>query len=562
MTRLLGFLFLIYGFVAVSQSVNVPIDRNYYHQIDRLDILSVEQEEPLYTGVKPFQRKSVAQIAENAARDSSINSKVSRTTIDYLITDNWEYVDTSYGSSKRSILNFFYKSKNDLYHHQGMDFNVHVNPVLYLSYGTESASDVNTFVNSRGAEIRGMVDEKIGFYAFLTDNQAIFPEYVHKQINGFSAIPHDNFWKNFKENGVDFFTARGYISTQATKHINVQLGYDKNFIGNGYRSLILSDYAGAYSFLKVVTRVWKINYTNLFADMTANLQTSANGGPPIDGLYPKKFMTFHHLGVNIGKHLSIGLFESVIFQRGDSLGKNAGYEMGYFNPIIFYRAIEQNFGSDDNALLGMDYKLNMAKHLSLYGQVVLDEFKLNELKDGTGWWANKYGVQTGLKYIDAFSISNLDLQVESNIVRPYTYSHGVPSTNYGHYNQPLAHPLGANFNELVGIMRVQPIPKISLTAKGFYIKTGRDTTASNWGGNIFLSNKDREQNFGNSIGQGIGSKIYLIDFTLSYMLRHNMYLELKQLVRKEDSEIDALDQSTSFTSFSLRWNIAERLHEF
>lgn len=562
MTRLLGILLLTYSFLSVSQSVNAPLDRNYYHQIDRLDILGGQQEEPIYTGVKPFQRKNIARLLESASGDSSKNSKVSQSTIDYLSTDNWDYIDKEIGTSKRSILNFFYKSKNDLFHHQGKDFNVHVNPVLYLSYGAESARDINTFVNSRGAEIRGMVDEKVGFYAFLTDNQAIFPGYVHNQINGFSAIPHDNFWKNFKENGVDFFTARGYISAQATKHINVQLGYDKNFIGNGYRSLILSDYAGAYSFLKIVTRVWKINYTNLFADMTANLQTSGVGGPPIDGLYPKKFMTFHHLGVNIGKNLSIGLFESVIFQRGDSLGNNAGYEMGYFNPIIFYRAVEQNFGSNDNALLGLDYKLNIVKHLSLYGQVVLDEFKLNELKDGTGWWANKYGIQTGLKYVDAFSISNLDFQIESNIVRPYTYSHGIINTNYGHYNQPLAHPLGANFNELVGIIRIQPIPKLSLTAKGFYIITGRDTSGSNWGSNIFLGNTTREQNFGNTIGQGAKSKIYLMDFTLSYMLRHNMFLELKQLIRKEDSEIEVLDQSTSFTSFSLRWNIAERLHEF
>ena len=37
---------------------------------------------------------------------------------------------------------------------------------------------------------------------------------------------------------------------------------------------------------------------------------------------------------------------------------------------------------------------------------------LSEVKAGNGWWGNKYGLQLGAKYIDAFSIKNLDLQLE------------------------------------------------------------------------------------------------------------------------------------------------------
>ena len=95
----------------------------------------------------------------------------------------------------------------------------------------------------------------------------------------------------------------------------------------------------------------------------------------------------------------------------------------------------------------------------MYGQLLLDEFKLSEVRAGDGWWGNKFGFQLGGKYIDAFNIKNLDLQLEHNRVRPFTYSHGDSVANYTHYNMPLAHPLGANFQEVIGIARYQPAPK-------------------------------------------------------------------------------------------------------
>src|SRR5690606_25694881 len=120
----------------------------------------------------------------------------------------------------------------------------------------------------------------------------------------------------------------------------------------------------------------------------------------------------------------IGLFESVVF------GRKNHFEFSYLNPVIFYRSIEQQNGSPDNAMVGLDAKANVAKKLQFYGQLLLDEFKLSEIKAGNGWWANKWGYQLGAKYIDAFGVNNLDLQVEHNRVRPFTYSHRDSVSTY------------------------------------------------------------------------------------------------------------------------------------
>src|SRR6185503_5104840 len=143
------------------------------------------------------------------------------------------------------------------------------------------------------------------------------------------------------------------------------------------------------------------------------------------------------------------------------------------NPVIFYRSIEQQNGSFDNALIGLDFKANLPKRFQAYGQLLLDEFLLSEIKKNRGWWANKWGIQLGLKYSDAFNISNLDLQFEHNRVRPFTYSHGDSLANYTHYNQPLAHPLGASFSEFIGIARYQPAPKWLTVARLIYYQQGR-----------------------------------------------------------------------------------------
>jgi hypothetical protein len=428
--------------------------------------------------------------------------------------------------------------------------------------GKESEAGETTYLNTRGVQIRGMIDNKIGFYTFFADNQSAVPQYVNNFIANYNAVPGEGFYKPFKKNGVDFLTARGYFTFNITKHIHFQFGHDKNFIGNGYRSLILSDFSSNYTFLKINTRIWKLNYMNLFTEMNAGVNAA-------DSRFPKKYLTFHHLSLNVTKNLNIGVFESVIFGRDDTL-RHGQFDFNYLNPIIFFRSIEQQLGSADNSLLGMDYKWNFLKHFSFYGQIILDEFLLKNVKAGNGWWANKQALQLGMKYYNAAGVKNLDLQGEFNVVRPYTYAHATKYTSYTHYNQPLAHPQGANFYEFIGIARYQPLKRLNLTGKLFYVKTGKDSNATdigvgqNYGGNPLKSYLQiaGANTFGNTIGQGIGTNIVLLSFNASYQVRHNLFIDFTQIFRKETSDIEARSFNTNWTSIGLRWNIAQRLYEF
>ena len=88
-------------------------------------------------------------------------------------------------------------------------------------------------------------------------------------------------------------------------------------------------------------------------------------------------------------------------------------ERDFAYPVIFYRSIEQQSGSFDNSVAGFDVKANIKHAVQLYGQFLLDEFTAKEFFSHDGYWANKWALQLGGKYFDAFTIKNFDLQAEN-----------------------------------------------------------------------------------------------------------------------------------------------------
>lgn len=562
MKFLIPVLLLFWSFHTFAQSTNAPLNEDYYHGIDRYETKYGRVMLPLFTAVKPYKRNAIAAYVDSLNLNEGIfSSPADLFNLQYLRNDNWEWSRSDKNDSKRPVLKHLYKKKSDFLFSDTPEFDIHVNPVLYTSYGNDSQAGETLYLNSRGVEIRGMIDRKIGFYTFLTDNQARLPLYIRNGIVQNPVIPHEGFWKSYKNNGVDYFQARAYIDFDISKHIYMQFGNDKTFIGNGYRSLIFSDYAPPALFLRSNVKVWKLNYLFQLNRVAADAPGSVGGSGSGNRRYPEKFMAFHHASINIGKKFNLGFFESVVFSPKDSVNNNT-FDLSYLNPVIFYRAIEQQFGSSDNVILGMDFKWMVTKGVSAYGQVIFDEFLLDRLKEGNGWWANKFGLQGGVKYIDALGVNNLDVQLETNVVRPYTYSHNTQYGSYTNYRQSFAHPLGANFNELIGIVRYQPLPRLNLIAKAIYAEVGRDSTGVNWGSDLLKNNSTREQEFGNTIGQGLLTKVTYLDLTASYMLKHNVFIDLKLIRRDSDVPAISVRNNTTITSLALRWNISQRLYDF
>lgn len=533
-----------------AQSTFVPYNRDYYHLIDRFQIKYQDKQHLFPTTFKPVRRSDLGTFLDHVKTKYDSLSPQDQFNFEYLYNDSWQWTKSEYNLNDKSWWNLAYNKKSDFLFYESEKAMIRINPVADFLVGQDSDQDGTVYTNTRGLEVHGIIDNKIGFYTFLTTTQARFPDYVSDRVLSARAFPNEGFWK---ENGnvYDLTHARGYITFNLTPSIDIQTGYDKNFIGNGLRSLVLSDFSSPYLFLKINTRLGPFQYTNLFAELTENI--IFGGGGPADGDYPNKHLALHRLGVNITPNFELGLYETIISAKAN---------INYFNPIVFYRAIEQQRGSPDNILLGIDFKWNIKNRYQVYGQFLLDEFKIDELRSNSGSWRNKFGIQLGGKYIDAFDLSNLDLQIELNLARPYFQAYELPALSYTNYRNPLAHPLGANFKEIILTARYQPLNRLSIQGKIIRSRFGEDEGDLNYGGDLLKSTDDRIGNLGNTIGQGVAANNTYIELAGSYMLVHNLFIDGRFVYRNFDSEDVNRSTSSFIPVLSLRWNLPTRQHEF
>ncbi|WP_232373030.1 hypothetical protein [Pinibacter aurantiacus] len=546
--------------IAIAQSSLLPQQTKYQQMLDRLEIKAQKDSVLNFSFVKPQNRKMLVERAELLLKTDSLDgnlklSNVDRANLQSFFANNIEWVsgDKSAYNSKHPIWNTIYKTKANFFQVDTKDFFLAINPVLQFQISKEKDNNESLFLNTRGLSGRGLIAKKIGFDFYLTDNQERTPGFVQKWVDSFHAVPGAGFYKPFKTTAYDYFDGRGSIYFNVTKYINVQFGFDKNFYGNGYRSLFLSDFSNNYLFLKLSTRIWKLNYEMLVNELVPQDKNITAGNTVVD----KKYSTIHRLSMNVTKWLNVGLFDNVVYGRTNSI------ELAYLNPIIFLRPAESNNGSGDNSMIGIDLKANVAKKLQFYSQIMLDEFVLSHVKDQDGWWGNKYGIQAGMKYIDAFGIKNLDIQGEINAVRPYTYSHYDSVANWTHYNQPLAHPFGANFVEGIGIIRYQPLRKLSIQAKLIAWRQGLDSSGTNYGGNVFKDYNTRPGDFGFNIGSGAKGTGVNGSLWVGYEVLENLFVDGTFMYRKLSvpSYSSYNNNSTMFT-LGLRLNMFRREYDY
>jgi len=207
----------------------------------------------------------------------------------------------------------------------------------------------------------------------------------------------------------------------------------------------------------------------------------------------------------------------------------------------------------------MDGKWNFYPGMQLYGQFALDEFVFNEFFgiDGKGSKRNKYGVQAGYKYINAFEVSNLDLQLEFNSARPYTFQEKFDYQSFSNWRTPLTHPLGANFKEFLGIVRFQPIPKLNISILGMYQLYGDDPDQNtNWGGDVLKNRLNGSPTglFGNTTGQGIENTVVQSNLVASYMLKHNFFIDASHTFRRRTAQDLNAPENSQFLQLGIRWN--------
>ena len=515
----------------------------------------------------------------NYEKDIYLSNKISHTSFKPLIKPNISiFNDTMSSFVNHTDINLYYRKLffEHLFMINKEDYKIIASPVIDLNIGKDFYDGKTTHINTRGYFVEGNLGDKVFFQTSFRENQSVFPSYVHNYIKKNKIVPGQGYARIFKDSGYDYSMSSGYVSIKPAKFFTFQFGHGKHFVGDGYRSLLLSDYTFNYPFLRIQSTFWKIKYTNLYAEFQDINYFQNNGINNYDQMgYAKKYMSSHYLDINLNDKLSIALFESVIWKTNHAPG-TSGFDVNYLNPIILLRPIEYSLNSPDNVLVGLNSKYNIINNIFLYGQLILDEFSLNELRKRDGFWGNKFGYQIGGKAYNVFNINSLRFQLEYNYVRPYTYAHHNPQQNYGHYNQPLAHPLGANFSEIL-FLTYYKWNRFEITSKILFAKFGGQyiNNSISYGSDIYMSTGNfgeieglenlgsgRPTDFGIEMYQGNETDLKFNSIDISYIINPitNLKINLGLVFRSLESEDNM--EKTRFFNIGIRSDLFNNYYDF
>ena len=520
---LLTFFFCLFLWTegALAQQNNLPINRSFLLNIEKH---LTSQDNPIHTAVKPY--------IESFIKYDSIT-----------IHENKIQEYRQYRSS------FLRKIKYEsLVQVDTGDFKLEINPLLDFSFYDDRAdpslrADTTPFYNNtRGLQAKGSITNKISFESIFLENQSFFVSYLNGWVKEWNVVPGQGRVKDFKGGGYDYAWASAYASYSPVKNLNLQFGHGKHFIGEGYRSLLLSDNAFVYPYLKINTVFSKnrFNYSNIYTSLQTlkRMQTQAQR----EELFVRKLGTFHYFSWNITNKLQAGIFEGIIWKASDNNYPQTVNPL-FYNPVILVNTLVLIKDTFNNVSTGINLKYKILKKTTFYGQLLLNGIKTSRI----AW-------QAGLKTFDLFSVKNLHVQAEFNAADPFTYAFRNPIQNYAHYNQSLAHPLGAGFKEALLFIDYR-FKDFFIGLKMNYAFVNGDTLNTNSGSNIFLPDNL-------AISSGTTTKdLIWHEISWGYMINRKTNLKLMAGIMKRMST-DAKFKESKILFVALRTDLFNRYYDF
>lgn len=348
---------------------------------------------------------------------------------------NKVFIDSGKYYSKQAYLLF----KSDLLKVKDTNFFVSLNPLFNFQFSQDINDDVPfRRTNTRGGIVRGDIGKTLSFSTAFYENQVRLPDYTER-ITSRGIVPGQ---ARYKRNGAiyDYAYSSAYVSFSPNQNLNFQIGHDKQFVGNGYRSMLLSDNTFNQLFAKMSFYFGKrkFKYSTWISQLQTLDRIRVKSTP--EAYFKPKAAAFNYLSFKPNNRLELGLFESTIYKIYDDTLGNQPIHYSAYLPIIMSRTAVNGLSGSPNAMLGLNASFKLSNKAQIYAQYAVDDIS-----------THKQGLQLGVKVFDLFKKENLYAQFEYNKANKNLYAANDPMLNYSHYAQEFAHPLGAWFDELLMI---------------------------------------------------------------------------------------------------------------
>jgi hypothetical protein len=577
---LCSFLLLLVAALLPAQQKNLPLNTEWFQNTE-LDLRGVPDGDKAFTAFKPILETSYYNQKSYVYSNSlAFNRHRRGIDVDYKLTriDSFRneyrrrnegnltallYLDKPYYANwKDKVGGKIFRDHLIVIADSTDGFLVTIDPLMNFETGKDLDDPFHRklSVNTRGVLIRGDIGPKFSFESSFYENQSYQPGYIDSFARATLVIPGQGRWKDFKKGGFDYSMSSGYISYSPNKHFNFQAGTGKHFIGDGYRSLLLSDNSFNYPYLRITTTFGRFQYTNLYASLMNLTFSKANIPVGTEHLYEKKSASFQFLSVNVNRFIQLGLFQGLIAQAADSTNKQH-LDAYYFQPVIGISALHYGLNDPNHVLLGATGKIQIP-FARLYGQYVLDGITQS---GNEGSVYNRQGFQAGAKCGNFFGVvHNLDLQLEYNQVRPFTYASSESAQSYTHYGQPLADPLGSNFKEAICILHYR-YNNVFFQLKYIHALIGADSIGRNYGQNVFSPDGTAYVGGSNASApmlQGVKTTLDSYDLKLGYLINPSYNLNFVCGIIIRDYRNSSGNTKTDYIYMGIQTSLSNIYYDF
>ena len=418
-------------------------------------------------------------------------------------------------------------------------FEANISPLAIFELGKEDNSNRKIYRNSRGIYLEATMGESLGFYSTFFENQSKFMSYIEDYAEFYGVVPQQGFHKPIRKTDYDYAWSEGMILFMPSKKWNLQFGHGKRFIGNGYRSMLYSDNSFSYPQFFVNYIGQKFKYFSWFTSfMNPDFpDINAHGNHlKLNDHWQRKAGVFHYLTYNPADNIQMALFEGSILQSRNNKG-DYSFNIEHYNPLIIINSLNKK----NNSYLGLNLNC-IIQDFMFYGQCLVNSEN-----------SAKNGFQVGLIYSKDLSNIHFNILNEVNHASKGLYSFSDSVLSYSHYNQPLAHPLGENFTEMVSKTEIR-IKSFELAFK-INLTYSKSDSAGIPAINLFLP--DRE-----SVALDQSSQRLIKEVKISYIInpQTNARITAGAIIRNFD--FLSLSDKTSFYYLSFSTDIFRRYYDF
>lgn len=306
----------------------------------------------------------------------------------------------------------------------------------------------------------------------LDRSRAVDPEYTGKKYRGLAG---------------DIETAALFFRKDK---ISLILGRSRVFWGPQRVNLLLSETAEPLDLISASYQTRRLAFNFLFARLDGSRPNELDSLRYPDRTFnDNRYLVGHRLDLTLHRRLRIGLFETVLFG-----GEGRPPELYYLNPLQFFHGAQLNEDQDDNTILGLDFTLLPGRGMSLYGQLIVDDFQIDDQSQGD-MEPNEMGVMLGVFKAGRIASIIPDIKLEYVRLTNRTYHQRDPRNRYLYRNKLLGHPLGSDADSVSIAIRFWPNHSFFAEVEMAYRRKGEGSIHKSWDEPWLLSASDYSEPF-------------------------------------------------------------------